>query len=136
MVEEVPQPPPPFYVPYDVAILMTIRTSPLCPTPSKRAYTTWMLANQAMRHIWQNGRQQHMPIRVYKCACEKYHMTAKPLEVRPPRDFGDEVFQEQGRWRVRLDDNVLNASFATEDAAEKYLDKQLRFREKLHKNTA
>lgn len=107
---------------------------PPCPTPNKRAFPTWMKANSAMRHIWQNGRQQHMPIRVYKCPCGHFHMTARPLEVKPPRNFGDETFQDQGRWRVRLDDQILNASFATEESADKYLDKQLRFREKLRRN--
>src|SRR5699024_9811697 len=102
----------------------------------KRGYPTWMKANAAMRHIWQVGRQQHMPVRVYQCQCGVFHMTARPLEVRPSRAFGDEVFQEQGRWRVRLDDHVLNASFAREESAEKYLDKQLRFREKLRKHAS
>lgn len=50
-----------------------------CPTPTKRSYKSEQAALEGMRSFWATRRGVRMPCRAYKCECNKWHTTSKPL---------------------------------------------------------
>lgn len=52
-----------------------------CPTPNKKAYTSRRAAEYSLHKAWRKPYQRgwKLPVRTYKCRCQKWHMTAQPL---------------------------------------------------------
>ena len=48
-----------------------------CPHPDKRAYVTKDEAQEALWHSWRSADGKVKPVRVYKCACGCWHLTAQ-----------------------------------------------------------
>ena len=51
-----------------------------CPNPHKKAHPTKEQAENAMAKAWRTGVHKHLPVRVYKCRCGKWHLTSKSVK--------------------------------------------------------
>lgn len=49
-----------------------------CPTPDKKRFRTRRAAEKEMHRAWREGRRKRLPVRVYRCPCDLWHMTSTP----------------------------------------------------------
>lgn len=54
-------------------------TKTRCPCPTKKGWNNRSDAVDALHAAWRKGRPGKLPLRVYLCPCEKWHLTSRPL---------------------------------------------------------